>query len=138
MAVVSLVESDAAAPATSALSEPTLVPAGLEHPTPGFTSPGWQRMNRTFPVGVTAPAGPVTVTLSLTDVPGTTFVVLGFDVVEMVTTPLLTSICADPAPLPPRPEVTPTSATRVSTSVVKGGAGGTGGTGFEGTLSTRI
>ena len=64
---------DVACPPLNAIALPTCAPAGLGHPA-AVTSAGWHRKNTTVPVGVGCPAPPVTVAVSVTDVPGDTFV----------------------------------------------------------------
>jgi hypothetical protein len=90
-AVVFVVASDVAEFPVSGMSAPTFVPAGLGHPF-AFTSFGWHRRNRTDPVGGIAPGAFVTVTVSVTDVPGSMLLALGFDNVANVGVALLTVV----------------------------------------------
>ena len=86
IAVVFVVDSDVATPlafkVSPAAGVPICVPAVPSHP-PDVTSDGWQRKNFTVPVGTGCPAPPVTVAVSLTDVPGTTLPPVGLDVVAV-------------------------------------------------------
>jgi len=72
--VVFVVAADVACPLASVIAPPICVPAGETHPWPAVTSFGWHRKNVTVPVGVGCPAPPLTVAVSVTDVPGTTVV----------------------------------------------------------------
>jgi hypothetical protein len=81
-AVVFVAASDVACPPLKVFALPTCVPAGLGHPA-AVTSFGWHRKNATVPVGVGCPAPPVTVAVSVTDVPGVTLAPVGLDKVAV-------------------------------------------------------
>jgi len=82
-AVVFVAASDVACPLLSVFALPTCVPPDT-HPCPAVTSFGWHRKNATVPVGVGCPADPVTVAVSVTDVPGVTLAPDGLDCVAVV------------------------------------------------------
>src|SRR5262250_3703582 len=82
MALVFVLASDVACPLLSVLAAPIWVPPDT-HPWPAVTSFGWHRKNATVPVGVGCPAPPVTVAVSVTDVPGTTLPPVGLDCVAV-------------------------------------------------------
>jgi hypothetical protein len=79
---VFVVASDVACPLASVLAAPISAPPDT-HPCP-VTSAGWHRKNTTVPVGVGCPAPPATVAVSVTDVPGDTFVLFVLACVAVV------------------------------------------------------
>jgi hypothetical protein len=131
------VTSEVACPlAFSVFTAPTCDPPDT-HPCPAVTCAGLHRKNVTVPVGVTAPAAPVTVTESLTDVPSGRPDVFGLDVVATVGVAGLTVSWADPDPPPFSCEVTPIKLTFVTGSVQMGPPPVHGGlAGLEGTFNT--
>jgi hypothetical protein len=93
-------------------------------------------MNRTDPVGATAPGAFVTVAVSATDVPGTT-VPVGFAAVVSPGVAFCTVICAAPPAAPVNPEDWPNNEPRESGSVVPV-PGVAGFVGIENTRSERL
>jgi hypothetical protein len=120
---------------TKVFAAPTCVPLGLTHPT--VTWLGVQRKNTTLPVGVAAPAGPLTVTVSVTVCPCGKPDVFGIEVVATVGVAGLTVSWAEPEPPPFNPLVTPSRLTLEIGSVQIGPPPVHGGTaGFDGTFRT--
>src|SRR5262245_46371795 len=82
MAVVFVLASDVTSPLLSVFAAPICLPPYTQ-PWPAVTSFGWHRKNATVPVGIGCPAPPVTVAVSVTDVPGTTLPPVGVDCVAV-------------------------------------------------------
>ena len=80
--VAPVTASDVACPSLSVFALPTCVPLPTGHPA-AVTSFGWHRKKITVPVGVGCPAEPVTVAVSVTDVPGVTLSPDGLDCVAV-------------------------------------------------------
>jgi hypothetical protein len=99
---VSFVAAEVAVNPVKATSGATTVPDPPGHPAP-VTSPGWHKMNRTDPVGASAPGAFVSVAVSVTAVPGTMLPV-GFAEVAKPGVALLMVIWAAPADAPLSPE----------------------------------